>query len=71
MGLEDTIDHTQKHGLLGTNRLNQLQLVLNAAARILTRTKRCEHITPVLTSLHWLPVKARIDYKVLLLTYKA
>ena len=29
------------------------------------------HITPVLASLHWLPVKARADFKVLLLTYKA
>src|SRR4029434_7343058 len=30
-----------------------------------------EHISPVLASLHWLPVKSRIDFKVLLLTYKA
>ena len=45
--------------------------MLNTAARILTRTKQCDHITPVLASLHWLPVKARADFKVLLLTYKA
>ena len=51
--------------------LNKLQLVLNTAARILTKTKKCDHITPVLASLHWLPVKARADFKVLLLTYKA
>uniref|UniRef100_A0A8K9WPT9 Reverse transcriptase domain-containing protein n=1 Tax=Oncorhynchus mykiss TaxID=8022 RepID=A0A8K9WPT9_ONCMY len=51
--------------------LNKLQLVLNTAARILTRTKNVYHITPVLASLHWLPVKARADFKVLLLTYKA
>uniref|UniRef100_A0A8K9Y514 Reverse transcriptase domain-containing protein n=1 Tax=Oncorhynchus mykiss TaxID=8022 RepID=A0A8K9Y514_ONCMY len=51
--------------------LNKLQLVLNTAARILTRTKKCDHITPVLASLHWLPVKARADFKVLPLTYKA
>ncbi|CDR10475.1 unnamed protein product, partial [Oncorhynchus mykiss] len=50
--------------------LNKLQLVLNTAARILTRTKKIDHITPVLASLHWLPVKARADFKVLLLTYK-
>ena len=30
-----------------------------------------DNITPVLASLHWLPVKARDDFKVLLLTYKA
>ncbi|KAJ8390578.1 hypothetical protein AAFF_G00101840, partial [Aldrovandia affinis] len=46
------------------------QLVQNAAARILTRTKKYEHISPVLASLHWLPINYRVDYKVLLLTYK-
>ena len=51
--------------------LNKLQLVLNTAARILTRTINNYHITPVLASLHWLPVKARVDFKVLLLIYKA
>ena len=34
-------------------------------------SKRREHISPVLASLHWLPVTFRIDFKVLLLTYKA
>ncbi|KAF7641688.1 hypothetical protein LDENG_00274780, partial [Lucifuga dentata] len=33
-----------------------LQLVQNAAARILTKTRKFDHITPVLASLHWLPV---------------
>ena len=47
-----------------------LQLVQNAAARILTRTGNREHITPVLASLHWLPVKLRIEFKILLITYK-
>ena len=45
--------------------------MLNTAARILTRTQKCDHITPVLASLHWLPVKAGADFKVLLLTYQA
>ena len=48
-----------------------LQLLQNAAARALTRTRRRAHITPVLISLHWLPVRARIDFKVLLLVHKA
>ena len=43
----------------------------NVAARIVTRTRRHEHITPVLHSLHQLPVSYRIQYKVLLLTFKA
>ncbi len=51
--------------------IRQLQLIQNAAARILTRTRKSEHITPVLRSLHWLPVTFRIDFKVLLHVYKS
>ena len=50
---------------------DRLQLVQNAAARVLTRTRMRAHITPVLASLHWLPVVFRIDFKILLLVYKA
>lgn len=49
----------------------RLQLIQNSAARLLTRTKRREHISPVLAALHWIPVTFRIDFKVLLLIYKA
>ncbi len=42
-----------------------------ALARILTRTRTSEHLTPVLRSLHWLPVTFRIDFKVLILIYKS
>jgi hypothetical protein len=45
--------------------------VPNTAARILTRNKQFDHVTPVLASLHWIPFKERADFKVLLLTYKA
>ncbi len=51
--------------------LNKLQVVQNSAARILTRTRMRDHITPVLESLHWLPVSFRVDFKILMLTYKA
>ncbi|XP_073804985.1 uncharacterized protein [Danio rerio] len=51
--------------------VRQLQLIQNAAARILTRSRESEHITPVLRSLHWLPVTFRIDFKVLFLVYKS
>ena len=37
----------------------------------LTNTTRRAHITPVLIALHWLPIKARIDFKILLITFKA
>uniref|UniRef100_A0A8C6KA24 Reverse transcriptase domain-containing protein n=1 Tax=Nothobranchius furzeri TaxID=105023 RepID=A0A8C6KA24_NOTFU len=53
------------------NVVKSLQLVQNAAARVLMRIKKRDHISPVLASLHWLPVKFRIDFKILLLTYKA
>lgn len=56
---------------LPSGRTKMLQLVQNAAARILTNTKKFDHITPVLASLHWLPIQARCDFKVLLLTYKS
>lgn len=35
-----------------------LQLVQNAAARILTKTRKFVHIPPILASLHWLPILA-------------
>ncbi|PVD32958.1 hypothetical protein C0Q70_08405 [Pomacea canaliculata] len=46
--------------------LDRLQRVQNAAARIVFRAKSStEHITPILQSLHWLPMNKRIDHKVL------
>ncbi|XP_029958222.1 uncharacterized protein LOC115396479, partial [Salarias fasciatus] len=50
--------------------ISNLQLLQNAAARVLTRTRGRAHITPALQSLHWLPVRFRIDFKVLLLVFK-
>ncbi|XP_074528519.1 olfactory receptor 1E16-like [Halichoeres trimaculatus] len=42
----------------------------NAAAGLLTGKRRRDHITPVLASLHWLPVSFRIQYEIVLLVYK-
>jgi hypothetical protein len=50
--------------------LDKLQLVQNNAARLITYTKKREHITPVLKDLHWLPIEFRIQYKLLVLIYK-
>ena len=41
-----------------------LQSVQNAAARLVTGARRCDHITPVLRQLHWLPVRQRVAFKV-------
>ena len=51
--------------------LLKLQRLQNAAARLISNVPRYSHTTPVLCSLHWLPVKFRIDFKILLLTSKA
>ena len=49
--------------------ISKLQLVQNMAARVVSRTRINEHITPVLMGLHWLPVQQRMQYKILLLAY--
>uniref|UniRef100_A0A1A8GC70 Uncharacterized protein n=1 Tax=Nothobranchius korthausae TaxID=1143690 RepID=A0A1A8GC70_9TELE len=50
---------------------SRLQLVQNSAARFLAGVDRRQHITPILKSLHWLPVHLRINFKIMLLTYKS
>jgi hypothetical protein len=47
-----------------------LQRVQNAAARVISRTRKRDHISPVLHSLHWLSIQQRIEYKLLNITYK-
>ena len=49
----------------------KLQLVQNMAARLVSATPRGDHITPVLKSLHWLPISFRAKYKVFVITFKA
>jgi len=66
------IDHCNSLLLnLPATQMNRLQLVLNSAARAVTKTTKFHHITSILTSLHWLKINERIKYKVLCLTYKS
>ena len=51
--------------------VSKLQKCQNIAARIVTRLRVTEHISPIRKELHWLPVRERIEYKLLLLVYKA
>ena len=53
--------------------LRMLQMIINSAARIVVGMERFsrERITPTCISLHILPVKARIKYKICVLVYKA
>ncbi len=49
----------------------RLQMVQNAAAHLLTGTRKHEHISPILASLPWLPIHFRINFKILLFTFKS
>jgi hypothetical protein len=51
--------------------MKKLQLVQNTSARVIKRTSRKDHITPVMKDLHWLPIEYRVNYKILLHTFKS
>ena len=51
--------------------ISKLQRLQNSAAWVVTRSRKFDHITPILRNLHWLPVSKRITFKVLMLTYRA
>ena len=50
--------------------LNKLKCVQNTLARVVTGTRRRDNISPVLADLHWLPIRARITYKIVTLVFK-
>uniref|UniRef100_A0A3B3HMF5 Reverse transcriptase domain-containing protein n=1 Tax=Oryzias latipes TaxID=8090 RepID=A0A3B3HMF5_ORYLA len=56
---------------LSQSSLLRLQRVQNAAARLMVGARKRDHITPILASLHWLPVHFRIHFKILLLVFKS
>ena len=55
---------------LPASQILRLQRVQNNDARLITRTSRHDHITPVLRGLHWLTVASRIHVKVLVLAFR-
>ena len=59
--------------LIGINQSlqNKLQNVQRTSARIITKRRKFDSITSELIKLHWLPIHQRIDFKVLLLVFKA
>ena len=62
------------HGLLHglpAYQPQKLQRVQKAAARQIFLERKYCHITPLLQKLHWLPIKYRIQFKILLITFKA
>ena len=50
--------------------LRKLQMVQNAAARVVTRSRKFDQITPVLNELHWLPMVQRVRFKLALIVFK-
>ena len=52
-----------------TDYFDAVQSVQNAAARLVTGARRCDHITPVLWQLHWLPVRQRVVFNIAGLVY--
>ena len=55
---------------LSNDKITKLQRIPNNAARLVLKQPKSHHISPLLKDLHWLPIKARIDYKVALLCFK-
>ena len=49
---------------------DRLERVLNAAARVVCLVPKFDHITPVLRTLHWRPVRYRVMLKIFLLVNK-
>ena len=43
----------------------------HAAARLLTNARRCDHITPLLRQLHWLPVQRRVEFKIACIVHQS
>ena len=59
-----------KHSSFPRHFLRTLKFVLRFISFTFLESKYC-HVRTLLYNLHWLPVKFRIDLKILLLTYKA
>ncbi len=55
---------------LPSNTIKPLQMIQNAAARLVFNKPKRAHVTPLFVSLHWLPVAARIQFKTLMLAYR-
>ncbi len=55
---------------LPANSIKPLQLIQNAAARLIFNEPKRMHVTPLFINLHWLPIAARIKFKALMFAYK-
>ncbi len=55
---------------LPSNTIKPLQMIQNAAARLVFNEPKRAHVTPLFVSLHYLPFAARIQFKTLMLAYR-
>ncbi len=51
--------------------IDKLQLLQNSAARVVKLKRKFDHISEDLEKMHWLPIASRIEFKMLLLTWKS
>ena len=56
---------------LPAKQIAKLQRLQNSAARLIFKIPRFYHISPILCTLHWLPVEFRIHFKIVIITFKA
>ena len=56
---------------LASKSIYKLQLAQNSAARIISKTRKHEHISPIFEKLHWLPINKRAVYKRMVLTFNS
>jgi len=49
--------------------INCLQRIQNSAARLVTNTRKYHDITPIVEIIHLVPIRQRIHFKMLLITY--
>ena len=49
---------------------NKLQAVQNFACRIVSGTRKFDHVTPILKQLRWLPVAKQLEYRSAVMAFK-
>ena len=55
---------------INENHMDELQRIQNAAAKTVLGLYKYDHVGDSLQKLHWLPIRYRINYKILMLTFK-
>ena len=57
--------------MLSYQKGNKVTSVINVCVRLVKKSSKRTHVTPFAIELHWLPMKERIEYKTIMLTYKS